>query len=143
MLGTKYSEALGANFIDADGHERPFVMGSYGIGITRSAQAAVEAFHDEKGIIWPKTIAPYDFHIIPIDIAEERIKKTAFDIYQGLLDRGFEVLLDLVGTPVRIAVGARGLDRGQVEIVRRRDLEVEMAALDKSVEKAVEIWENL
>jgi prolyl-tRNA synthetase len=156
MLGTKYSEALGANFIDTDGEEKPFIMGSYGIGITRTAQAAVEAFHDEKGIIWPRTIAPYDFHIIPIDLAEDRIKKTAFDIYEGLMDRGFDVLLDdrderagvkfndadLVGIPIRIAVGARGLDQGQIEIVRRRGLEVEKVPVDKAVERAVETWES-
>jgi prolyl-tRNA synthetase len=156
MLGTKYSEALGASFIDAEGRERPFVMGSYGIGITRTAQAAIEAFHDDKGIIWPRSIAPYDFHIVPIDIGDNRIKETAFAIYQGLLDRGFEVLLDdrderagvkfndadLVGIPIRVAVGARGLDQGQVEIVRRRGLEVERVPVDGAVERAIEIHEK-
>lgn len=156
MLGTKYSEALGASFIDAEGRESPFVMGSYGIGITRTAQAAIEAFHDEKGIIWPKSIAPYDFHIVPIDLGDERIKETAFAVYQGLLDRGLEVLLDdrderagvkfndadLVGIPIRIAVGARGLDQGQVEIVRRRGLEVERVPVDGAVEEAIEIHEK-
>ncbi|MGB3092145.1 MAG: proline--tRNA ligase, partial [Candidatus Zixiibacteriota bacterium] len=71
MLGTKYSQALGANFLDVDGKERPFIMGSYGIGVTRTAQAAVEKFHDEKGIIWPASIAPYSVEILPLNVADE------------------------------------------------------------------------
>ncbi|HBC45792.1 MAG TPA: proline--tRNA ligase, partial [candidate division Zixibacteria bacterium] len=131
MLGTKYSEALGATFIDSDSSEKPFIMGSYGIGITRTAQAAVEAFHDAKGIIWPKSIAPYEFQIILLDINSDRQKEVAFDIYDELQKRGYGVLLDdrderpgvkfndadLIGIPVRISVGDRGLKEDKVEIV--------------------------
>ena len=157
MLGTKYSEALDAKYVDADGNEKPFVMGSYGIGVTRTAQAAIEAFHDKKGIIWPKTIAPYDFHIIPINMEDEEQKKVSFDLYEKLKELGFEVLIDdrderpgvkfndadLVGIPVRISVGERGLKEGVVEIVIRRTMEVEKAPMDKAVSRAAEIWENL
>jgi prolyl-tRNA synthetase len=157
MLGTKYSEALGASFIDADGSEKPFIMGSYGIGITRTAQAAIEAFHDEKGIIWPKTIAPYDFHIVPIDINESRIKETAFNIYEALIEKGYDLLMDdrderagvkfndadLIGIPVRICIGARSLKEGVVEIVNRKGLETEKVPIEKALEEAIRILENL
>ncbi len=157
MLGTKYSEALGASFIDAEGVEKPFIMGSYGIGITRTAQAAIEAFHDEKGIIWPKTIAPYDFHVVPIDINESRIKETAFNIYEALIEKGYDLLMDdrderagvkfndadLIGIPVRICIGARSLKEGVVEIVNRKGLETEKVPIEKAVEEAIRILENL
>jgi prolyl-tRNA synthetase len=157
MLGTKYSEALDAKFVDAEGVERPFVMGSYGIGVTRTAQAAIEAFHDDKGIIWPKTIAPYDFHIIPINIENDEQNKVAFDLYEQLKELGFDVLIDdrderpgvkfndadLIGIPVRISVGERGLKDGNVEIVMRRTMEMEKTPVEKAVSRAAEIWENL
>ena len=157
MLGTKYSEALGASFIDHDGSEKPFVMGSYGIGITRTAQAAIEAFHDEKGIIWPSTMAPYDFHVLPIDINDSRVKETAFKIYEGLMEKGYDVLMDdrderagvkfndadLVGIPVRICIGARSLKEGLVEIVRRKGLEMEKCPVETAVKEAIRTLENL
>jgi prolyl-tRNA synthetase len=157
MLGTKYSEALGATFLDSDGTEKPFIMGSYGIGITRTAQAAVEAFHDEKGIIWPKAIAPFDFHIVLLDINNAQQKEVAFDIYDELRERGFMVLLDdrderpgvkfndadLIGIPVRIAIGERGLKEGKVEIVVRKGLAMEKVPVDEAVEKALSILEQL
>jgi prolyl-tRNA synthetase len=157
MLGTKYSKALDAMYVDADGEEKPFVMGSYGIGITRTAQAAIEAFHDDKGIIWPKAIAPYDFHIIPINIEDEQQNKVAFNLYEQLKKLGFTVLIDdrderpgvkfndadLVGIPVRISVGERGLKEGAVEIVIRRTMEMEKAPLEKAASRAAEIRENL
>ena len=157
MLGTKYSEALGATFVDEHGEERPFVMGSYGIGITRTAQAAVEAFHDDKGIIWPKAIAPYDFHIIPISMDNQRHREVAFDLHDELEEAGYMVLLDdrderpgvkfndadLIGMPVRIAIGDKGLKEGAVEVVRRRDMSVEKVRLDQAAEKIIEVWKAL
>jgi prolyl-tRNA synthetase len=157
QLGTKYSEALGAKFIDAVGNEKPFVMGSYGIGITRTAQAAVESFHDDKGIIWPKTIAPYDFHIVPLQYSDDKQKDLAFDIYNKLKEAGYDAIIDdrderpgvkfndadLIGVPVRISIGSRGLKEGIVEIVRRHDHSVEKAPIDQVVEKAIEVWRNL
>jgi len=157
MLGTKYSESLGANFIDSDGTEKPFIMGSYGIGITRTAQAAIEAFHDEKGIIWPKAIAPYDFHIVPIEITDQRQKELAFEIYEQLQERGFSVLMDdreerpgvkfndadLIGIPLRISFGDKSLKAGQIEIVKRRNKEMVKIEVDKAVDKAIEIFAQL
>jgi prolyl-tRNA synthetase len=157
MLGTKYSEALGATYVDSDGVEKPFIMGSYGIGITRTAQAAVEAFHDKKGIIWPKAIAPYDFHIVLIGVDDPRQKEVAFDIYDELQARGKEVLIDdrderpgvkfndadLIGAPVRISVGDRGLKEGVIEILRRKDLVMEKVPIDKGVERALKVWDEI
>jgi prolyl-tRNA synthetase len=153
MLGTKYSESLGATFIDSDSVEKPFVMGSYGIGITRTAQAAVEAFHDDKGIIWPKAIAPFDFHIVPIEITDPRQKDLAFDIYENLQERGYGVLLDdreerpgvkfndadLVGIPVRISFGDKSLKEGKIEIVKRRGKEMVKVQIDEAIERAIEV----
>jgi prolyl-tRNA synthetase len=157
MLGTKYSDALGATFIDSDGSEKPFVMGSYGIGITRTAQAAVEAFHDDKGIIWPKSIAPYDFHIVLLDINNAELKEAAYDIYDELEKRGYGVLLDdrderpgvkfkdadLIGVPVRIAVGDRGLKEGKVEILKRKGLVMEKIPVEQAVEQAIRTLDQL
>ncbi len=157
MLGTKYSEALDATFVDENGDEKPFVMGSYGIGITRTAQAAVEAYHDDKGIIWPKTIAPYDFHIIPLSMDSEKHREIAFSLCDELEKAGYSVLIDdrderpgvkfndadLIGMPIRIAIGDRGLKEGIIEIVRRKDLSVEKVSIDMAAEKAIEIWEAL
>lgn len=157
QLGTKYSEALGAHFIDADGQEKPFIMGSYGIGITRTAQAAVEAFHDKNGIIWPKAIAPLDFHIALLDVNNAKLREHAFAIYDGLMAKGFDVLMDdrnerpgvkfndadLIGIPIRISIGSRGLKEGVFDVVKRKGLEAEKVAVDKTLQRAVEIWENL
>jgi len=157
MLGTKYSEALGATYSDEDGNEHPFVMGSYGIGITRTAQAAVEAFHDDKGIVWPKTIAPYDFHIIPLAFDNDKHKEIAYALAEKLEAAGYSVLIDdrderpgvkfndadLIGMPIRIAIGDRGLKEGVIEIVRRRDMSVEKVPVDQAGDRAIEIWKAL
>jgi prolyl-tRNA synthetase len=157
MLGTKYSESLGAYFVDKNGQERPFVMGSYGIGITRTAQAAVEAFHDDKGIIWPKTIAPYDFHILPLNIENNQHKKIAFSIMEKLENAGYSVILDdrderpgvkfndadLIGMPIRIVVGDKGLREGVVDIVRRKDLSFEKVPIDNAAGRAIEVFKEL
>jgi prolyl-tRNA synthetase len=132
-------------------------MGSYGIGITRTAQAAVEAFHDQKGIIWPKAIAPYDFHIVLLGFDDSRQKEVAFDIYNNLQDAGFSVLLDdrderpgvkfndadLIGIPVRISIGERGLKEGKIEIIQRKGLNLEKVPVENAAERARQIWEQL
>lgn len=133
MLGTKYSESMGARFLEADGNERPFVMGSYGIGITRTPQAAVERYHDEKGIIWPKNIAPYLVEIIPLNYEKEECRNIAEQVYKELTDNGIDCLLDdrleragvkfhdadLIGIPVRIIIGDKSLRQGKVELKQR------------------------
>ena len=132
-LGTKYSVALGATFTDADGAEKPFVMGSYGIGVTRTAQAAIERFHDDRGIIWPLPIAPYHVHLICAKSDDAQLVKAADDLYADLTSAGIEVLYDdrgdragakfadadLIGIPFRITVGAKGLAKGAWELKRR------------------------
>ena len=152
MLGTKYSQALGANFLDVDGKERPFIMGSYGIGVTRTAQAAVEKFHDEKGIIWPASIAPYSVEILPLNVADEMQTRVAFEIYEKMKEEGIEALIDdrderagvkfndadLIGVPLRINVGARSLKENKVEIGIRKTREVISVGQDQAVEKCKE-----
>lgn len=118
-LGTKYSKPMKATFADVDGKEKPYVMGCYGIGVTRTAQAAVEKFHDENGIVWPVAIAPYHAVIVPVNIKDELQMKVATELYNELFAKGVEVVLDdryerpgvkfkdadLIGFPYRITVG--------------------------------------
>jgi prolyl-tRNA synthetase len=132
-LGTKYSVALGATFADAEGIEKPFIMGSYGIGITRTAQAAIERFHDGKGIIWPLPIAPFHCHLVCAKSDDEQLVKAADDLYSELTASRIEVLYDdrseragvkfadadLIGVPYRVTVGAKGLAKGAWELKRR------------------------
>jgi prolyl-tRNA synthetase len=153
MLGTKYSESLGATFIDEDGKEKPFIMGSYGIGITRTAQAAVEKFHDEAGIIWPVSIAPFAVEILPLNINDVKQREVAFQIYQMMKEEEMEVLIDdrderagvkfndadLVGLPLRINVGEKSLRENKVEIVVRKTKEVISTKPEEALEKCGEL----
>ena len=157
MLGTKYSESLGATFIDEDGKEKPFIMGSYGIGITRTAQAAVEKFHDETGIIWPASIAPLSVEILPLNMNDQRQREVAFQIYQKMKEKNIEVLIDdrderagvkfndsdLIGLPLRINVGGKSLKDDKVEIVVRRTKEVISIKPEEAMEKCLELLGNL
>ena len=133
-LGTKYSENLGATFLDANGKQQPAVMGCYGIGVTRTLQAIIEQDHDDAGIIWPIGVAPFTVCITALDIdPESPAMKTAESIYQALVDKGIEVILDdrderpgvkfkdseLIGFPIRIGVGARSLKENVVEVKPR------------------------
>ncbi len=132
-LGTKYSVPMKATFLDAGGQERPMEMGCYGIGITRTAAAAVEQFHDDDGIIWPLPLAPAHVHVVPVNVADQRMRETAEDLYTKLQAAGVEVLLDdreerpgikfkdadLIGIPLRLTVGAKSLERNCVEFKRR------------------------
>ncbi|MEW5701034.1 MAG: proline--tRNA ligase [Candidatus Zixiibacteriota bacterium] len=138
-LGTKYSSALSALYTDDAGDEHPMIMGSYGIGITRTAQAAVERYHDDKGIIWPAPIAPADCHLICANSDDPALVKAAEDLYRDLVTAGLAVLYDdreeragvkfadadLIGIPWRITVGKRGVSRGAWEIKRRDSEAVE------------------
>ena len=139
MLGTKYSESLGAKFLDAEGKEHPILMGSYGIGITRTPQAAIERYHDDKGIIWPKSIAPYLVELIPLKYDDEAQKEAAERIYKELWAAGVEVLMDdrderagvkfndadLIGVPIRITIGQKSLKEGKVEVKARSESEIQ------------------
>jgi prolyl-tRNA synthetase len=134
-LGKKYSEALGATYLDAEGRERPIEMGCYGIGISRLVAAAIEQNHDANGIIWPFSIAPFHVLVLPINYKDEAIRKASDELYAELQTNGVETLMDdrderpgvkfkdadLIGIPLRVTVGAKGLENGIVELRRRRD----------------------
>ncbi len=133
-LGTKYSVPLRAVFLDETGQERPIVMGSYGIGPARIAAASVEQSHDADGIIWPWRIAPYQVHLLPVNMKDPVQVTTAESLYAELVDAGFEVLLDdrderpgvkfkdadLIGIPIRVTVGTAMVKDGVVEVRTRK-----------------------
>ncbi len=143
-LGTKYSESMKAHFLDQKGQERPFVMGCYGIGITRTVAAVIEQHHDQDGIIWPLSVAPYQVLILPLNITHPPSKEAAERLYSQLGD--LEVLLDdreeragvkfkdadLVGIPLRVTIGERSLKEGKVEIKLRS----EPTSISVSIEEA-------
>ncbi len=157
MLGTKYSQALNAKFLDADGNEHPIIMGSYGIGITRTPQAALERYFDEKGIKWPKNIAPFLVELIPISMDSEAQVSAADRLYEELKRAGIEVLYDnrndragvkfndadLIGLPIRIIIGDKSLKDGKVEIKARSREEMELVAVESAVAKVKELAEHL
>lgn len=136
-LGTKYSEALNATYLDENGKPQVLQMGCYGIGVTRLAGAAIEQNHDEKGIIWPASIAPFEVVICPMNYAKsEAVREAADKLYEDLKARGVDVILDdrdmrpgvmfadweLIGVPHRVVIGDRGLKEGAVEYADRRNL---------------------
>ncbi|OQX54554.1 MAG: hypothetical protein B5M48_00370 [Candidatus Omnitrophica bacterium 4484_213] len=133
-LGTKYSEVFGANYSDEQGRQRPIVMGCYGIGVDRIIAGCIEKNHDEKGIIWPFSLTPYDVLIIPLDYREKRIVSYVDSLLQELRNQKMEVLVDdrsesagiklndadLIGIPLRIVIGKKNFAQGKVEISLRR-----------------------
>lgn len=157
MLGTKYSETMGASFLDANGKEHPCIMGSYGIGITRTPQAVLERFHDEKGIIWPKNLAPYLVELVPLNMSKESHQKAATAIYDALTSAGIEVLVDdrperagvkfndadLVGMPIRIAIGDKSLADGKVELKARSSDEVKLVTVEDIVGEVRKLAERI
>ncbi len=152
-LGTVYSEPMRASFLDEAGETRTMVMGCYGIGITRIAAAAIEQNHDGDGIIWPMSIAPYQVVVLPLQNKDADVVAAAEAIYQGLVERGVEVMLDdrderpggkfkdadLIGVPLRIAIGKRSLKEGNVEVKWRRDSESSLMPLDGAPDKIAEL----
>jgi len=156
-LGTKYSQALGATYLDEQGQERLMVMGCYGIGVGRTMAAAIEQHHDEWGIVWPRALAPYEVTVVPLEVAETEVMETAEGIYQGLQEAGVEVLLDdrdvrpgvkfkdadLVGFPLRVTVGLRDLRSGVVEIRVRRSGERIRVAPQEAQDKIKVLLEEL
>ena len=155
QLGTKYSSSLNANYLDEDGKEKPFVMGSYGVGISRSMAAIVEQYHDEYGIIWPLVVAPYHIIITIINIKNEEQKQLGEKIYKKLLDEGLEVLLDdrneragvkfndrdLIGIPIRITVGKKA-GENIVEYSLRKDNKNIEISVDEIMVKIKEQFEK-
>ncbi len=152
-LGTKYSDTLKGKYLDTEGKEKPYFMGSYGIGITRTAQAAIEKYHDDFGIIWPQEIAPYKVIVCPLSMNNAELVVAADDIYMKLTEAGYDVLYDdrperagvkfndadLIGIPLRIALGNKSLAEGKVELKLRSEKDVETVDIDKVVEKTAEL----
>ena len=157
-LGTKYSEAMKATFLDADGKANDIIMGCYGIGIGRTAAASIEQNHDENGIIWPMPLAPFHVLVTILNPNDEAVLKAGEGLYEELLELGIEVLLDdrderpgskfkdadLLGIPLRVTVGARGLKEQNFELQERRGGERVMLSIDGAAEKiAAQVQEAL
>ncbi len=156
-LGTKYSEAMGARFLDEKGQERPFVMGCYGIGVTRTAASAIEQSHDDDGIIWPISIAPFQCYLLPTNWERADIRNAAEGLYHRLLERGVEVLLDdrderagvkfkdadLIGMPIRVTLGERGIKKGLCEVKLRREERPRDVSIEQAIEEVVSMRDAL
>ncbi len=149
QLGTKYSDSMDASVLDADGAKRAMHMGCYGIGVTRVVAAAIEQNHDERGIIWPAAIAPFQVIVVPINADKsEPVRQTTAALHDSLTEAGFEVLVDdrpqrpgfkfadadLIGIPHRVVIAERGLNAGQVEYKGRREGEVTLLPVESIVE---------
>ncbi len=153
-LGTKYSEALGATFLDEEGKEKPIIMGSYGIGVERVMACYIEQHNDENGIIWDKTLAPFQVHLMGLNMKNEDVAKTAESVYEKLTSENIEVLFDdridaqagykfkeadLLGMPVQVIVGNKKLKEGKVELKFRATGERLDVEVDKLFEKVKEL----
>ena len=133
QLGTKYSEAMGATFMDEDGKEKPFQMGCYGIGVSRTLQAVVEQNNDEQGIVWPVCVAPYEVEVVPLSVGDDTVWPVAEDLVAKLAEAGLEVVIDdrkerpgvkfadadLMGFPWQVILGKRGVTGGMAEVKER------------------------
>ena len=155
-LGTIYSEKMNGTYLDENGKAKPYIMGCYGIGVSRLIAAIIEQNNDENGIIWPKEVAPYLVHLVCLDMKKDVQKETAEKIYNKLLEEKVEVLYDdrierpgvkfndadLIGLPIQIIVG-RKADEGIVEIKVRKTGEREEVLIENLYTKLHEILENL
>jgi prolyl-tRNA synthetase len=144
-LGTKYSKAMGARYLDRNGQEQIIVMGCYGIGIGRTVAACIEQNYDEQGIIWPMALAPYQVILTPVNVKDEALLRISEDLYQKLSSIGLDVLLDdrderagvkfmdadLVGIPLRVTIGPKRLAEGKVEVRFRQSGEVNILSLEE------------
>ena len=156
-LGTRYSEPMGATYLDADGKDRPIVMGSYGIGPARIVAAAIEQNADDKGIVWPRSLAPWQVHLVALGKAGEETEQAADRLYEQLAEAGLEAVYDdrdagpgekltdaeLLGCPLRIVVGKRALADGEVEAQERRSGADHRLAVDDAARRAVELVDAL
>lgn len=155
--GTRYSETMGATVLDAEGRAVPIVMGAYGIGVERILASAVELHHDENGIIWPMSIAPYHVALLSLQPGDEEVARAADELYRALTEAGIEVLYDdrderpgvkfkdadLVGLPIRVAVGKKALADGAVEFKLRRDTEATKIPIGDTVERVRQAMREL
>jgi prolyl-tRNA synthetase len=156
-LGTKYSEKLGAKFLDENGTEKPCLMGCYGIGINRILASAIELGNDKNGILWPISIAPFEVLVTCVNQEDPQVAGVAEKIYRQLLDKGIDVLLDdrlerggvkfkdadLIGIPIRITVGKKSVAEGNVEIKLRSEPKSQKVPVGEAAKKVVEIVNSL
>jgi len=152
-LGTKYSQPMGATYLDEQGREKVIVMGTYGIGVGRTVAAAIEQSYDENGIIFPMPIAPFQVLILPVNIKTDLLKETAEQLYQDLTKERVEVLYDdreetpgvkfkdadLVGIPLRVTLGEKNLKKGLAEIKKRKTGEVLLVKREEATGKIKEM----
>ncbi len=155
QLGTKYSQAMGATFTAEDGSEKPFVMGCYGVGITRSLAAVIEQHHDEHGIVWPMSVAPLHVAVIPLSVGDDVVYPVAEQLWSTLAGRGVETVIDdrderagvkfadneLIGYPIQVVVGKKGVAGGIVEIKNRSTGERTEVAIDEAADVVTAIVE--
>ncbi|MEE8465435.1 MAG: His/Gly/Thr/Pro-type tRNA ligase C-terminal domain-containing protein, partial [Dehalococcoidia bacterium] len=149
-LGTFFSEALGATFLDSEGQQQPIIMGCYGIGVGRLLAAAIEQNNDENGIVYPTPIAPYQVHLIGLNMSNEEVAEASGRLYQEMEAAGVEVLYDdredaaagvkfndadLLGLPIRLVVSPRNMKNGVVEVKGRTDSEAGSVPLEGVVEE--------
>ncbi len=153
QLGTKYSKAMGATFMDEDGTEKPLVMGCYGVGVSRTLAAVVEQHNDENGIIWPVSVAPYEVAVVPLDVADDLVWPAARQVADELAQVGIEVTLDdrkerpgvkfadndLMGFPYQVVFGKRAVKNGNCELKDRATGEREEVAIAEVVAKVAEL----
>jgi len=156
-LGTKYSQSLGATFLDKNGKAKPFVMGCYGIGVTRTMAAAIEQYHDDKGIIWPVSLAPYVVDIVPVSNKDAAMMDIAAKLYDTLQQDGLDVMMDdrderagvkfmdadLIGYPIRVTVGKKSAADQTVEIKVRKTGDMEVVSIESAAARVKEILANL
>ena len=147
ILGKKYSESMQALYLDDQGKEKPMIMGCYGIGVGRTAAAAIEQNHDEKGIIWPISLAPFQAVILPVNFLDDSVHSAAKQIYKSLWELGVETLLDdrsdrlgakfkdadLLGIPIQIIVGPKNLGEGKIEIKLRKTGESQLISFPEEI----------
>ena len=157
MLGTKYSEAMNATFVDSDGKEKPFIMGCYGIGIGRTVAAAIEQNHDESGMIFPKALAPFQVTVLPLKIKDEQILAESERIYSELIEAGYEAIIDdrdvgpgfkfkdaeLIGIPIIVAVGPRTIKDDEAEVKVRKTGDSRNIKLKEVVKEVSELLASI
>jgi prolyl-tRNA synthetase len=155
-LGTRYSEAMNATFLDENGKAQPMIMGCYGIGVSRTLAAVCEQFNDEHGLVWPASLAPFDVHLIPVNMKDDAQRMLAEELYEQMKEYRLDVLMDdraerpgvkfadadLIGLPVRVTVGKKASE-GMVEVKIRRTGEVIEVAIEEVVQKVLELLKTL
>jgi prolyl-tRNA synthetase len=155
-LGTRYSEAMNATFLDENGKAQPMIMGCYGIGVSRTLAAVCEQFNDEHGLVWPASLAPFDVHLIPVNMKDNAQRMLAEELYEQMKEYRLDVLMDdraerpgvkfadadLIGLPVRVTVGKKASE-GMVEVKIRRTGEVIEVAKEEVVQKVLELLKTL